>query len=137
MANEEGIETTTANIITTRSPKAVTAGHKPEGWEISLEHGFADNLQDLCGQFGEQAVFDAAFSQFVVGFQGAVRRMAEAGKSDDEIKETMANWKPGMRLGLGGDPIARTIANFGNLSPEKQAEVYAALTKQYEEAMKG
>lgn len=107
--------------VTTRAPKAVTSGYKPEGWSITLPHNLAENLQDLITQFGEQMVYDNAFAQIIVGFQGAVRRMAEANKTDDEIREVMASWKPGMRLGLGGDPIQKTLANFGNLSPEQQA----------------
>lgn len=122
--NEGSLSRTT---VTTKAPKAIAAGHKPEGWSIELPHNLPDTLDDMITAFGADTVYSSAFAQIIVGFQAAVRRLAEAGKSDDEIASTMLTWKPGMRLGLGGDPIARTLANFGNLSPEQQADLLQKL----------
>ena len=122
--NEGSVSRTT---VTTKAPKAIASGNKPEGWSIELPHNLPESIDDMISTFGAETVYNAAFAQIIVGFQAAVRRLAEAGKSDEEIISTMATWKPGMRLGLGGDPIARTLANFGNLSPEQQAELLAKL----------
>lgn len=123
--SDEG--STSKTTVTTKAPKAIAAGHKSEGWSIELQHNLPDNLEDMITTFGADVVYNNAFAQIIVGFQSAVRRLAEAGKSDDEIASTMAEWRPGMRLGLGGDPIAKTLANFGNLSPEQQADLMQKL----------
>lgn len=113
--------------VFTRSPKAVAAGHKPEGWIIELAHNLPEELDELVEKLGDKQVYNLAFAQYIVGFQSAVRRMAESGKSDEEIVATMQTWKPGDRIGTSGDPIQRTLANFGNLTREQQAELMAKL----------
>ena len=113
--------------VTTRAPKAEKSGKKPAEWSIELNHGLPEEFDELVEKLGEKTVYALAFAQYIIGFQSAVRRLAEAGKSDDEISNTMQNWKPGDRLGLGGDPIQRTLANFGNLTPEQQAQLMQQL----------
>lgn len=113
--------------ISTRAPKAVEKGVKPEGWNITLPDPFLGSLDELTKQYGEDVIAELARAQLRVKFQAAVRSLAEAGKSDDEISATMKNWKPGDRLGLGGDPISNIQKNFGNLSPEERARLIAQL----------
>lgn len=121
-------ETYEGTSITTKAPKAVESGKKPEGWSISLPDPFAEkSLDELKEAFGEEPVCAAAIAQLRVKYQAAVRSLAEAGKSDEEIASTMSTWKPGDKLGLGGDPTANILKNFGNMSPEQQAQIIAQL----------
>lgn len=113
--------------VFTRAPKAVSSGKKPEGWIIELEHGLPEDLDGLVEKLTETVVYQLACAQYIIGFQNAVRSLAKAGKTDEEIRNVMSTWKPGERLGLGGDPIQRTLANFGNLNKEQQAELMAKL----------
>lgn len=114
--------------ICTRAPKAVESGKKPADWSISLPDPFADKtLDELRDAFGEEAVCAAAVAQLRVKFQAAVRSLAEAGKPDEEIVNIMSTWKPGDKLGLGGDPTANILRNFGNMTPEQQAQMIAML----------
>lgn len=115
--------------ITTRSPKAVEAGKKPEGWAISLPDPFLGSLEELAEKYGQEVVAESARAQLRVKFQSAVRALAEAGKEDGEISATMANWKPGDRLGLGGDPQAVILKNFGNMTAEQRAALIEQLSK--------
>lgn len=123
----EAVETT----ITTKAPKAVAKGEKPEGWEITLENPFAGKtLAELSSVYGEERVLNYAVAQFTVRFQSAVRSLACAGTSDEEIAAKMATWKPGDKL-VQGTSIDSIVKNFGNMTPEQQAQLFAKL-----EAMK-
>lgn len=115
--------------ITTRAPKAVESGKKPEGWKISLPDPFLGELEPLAEKYGAEVVAECARAQLRVKFQAAVRALAEGGKSDEEITSTMATWKPGDKLGLGGDPQAVILKNFGNMTPEQRAELIAQLSQ--------
>lgn len=113
--------------ITTRAPKAIDSGKKPEGWSISLADPFLGSLEELIDKYSVEVITEAARQQLRIKYQAAVRQLAEAGKSDEEISGTMANWKPGDRLGLGGDPQAVILKNFGNMTPEQKASLMKQL----------
>ena len=115
--------------ITTRSPKAIESGKKPEDWSISLPDPFLGDLEALSEKYGAEVVAESARAQLRVKFQAAVRSLAEASKSDEEIASTMASWKPGDKLGLGGDPQAVIMKNFGNMTPEQRAALIEQLSK--------
>lgn len=124
--NEEAVE---GQTITTRAPKAVEKEKKPEGWSISLPDPFLGSLEELGEKYGSEVVAEAARAQLRVKFQAAVRSLAEAGKPDEEIASTMAGWKPGDKLGLGGDPQAVILKNFGNMTPEQRAALIEQLSQ--------
>lgn len=122
--------------ITTRAPKAEKgdpekgkAPTKPEGWSISLPDPFLSSLEELSEKYTSEAVAEAARAQLRVKFQAAVRSLAEAGKPDEEIISTMASWKPGDKLGLGGDPQQVILKNFGNMTPEQRAALIEQLSR--------
>lgn len=117
--------------ITTTAPKAVEEGKKPGGWSITIPDPFiAESLEELAAKYGEETILTAAQQQLRVKAQAAIRSMAQAGKPDEEIVSTMETWKPGDKLGLGGDPMANIMKNFGNLSPEQRDEVMRKLAAQ-------
>lgn len=47
--------------------------------------------------FGEEVVFSNFRANVIVSAQSALRSAMKGGKSDKEIAEEMANWKPGVR----------------------------------------
>lgn len=126
---EESTVDVEGQTITTRSPKAIESGKKPEDWSISLPDPFLGDLEALSEKYGAEVVAESARAQLRVKFQAAVRSLAEAGKSDEEIASTMASWKPGDKLGLGGDPQAVIMKNFGNMTPEQRAALIEQLSK--------
>lgn len=128
MRPENEVIETEGQTITTKAPKAVEKGKKPEGWTITLADPFLGDFEELSNKYGAEVVVEAARAQLRVKFQSAVRSLAEAGKSDEEISSTMASWKPGDKLGLGGDPQALILKNFGNMSPEQRAALIAQLS---------
>ena len=125
----EAVEAVEGQTITTRAPKAVEKEKKPEGWSISLPDPFLGSLEELGEKYGAEVVAEAARAQLRIKFQAAVRSLAEAGRSDEEITSTMASWKPGDKLGLGGDPQALILKNFGNMTPEQRAALIEQLSK--------
>lgn len=126
---ETEVVETEGQTITTRSPKAVESGKKPEGWSISLPDPFLGSLEELAEKYGPEVVAESARAQLRVKFQAAVRSLAEAGKADEEISSTMSSWKPGDKLGLGGDPQAVILKNFGNMTPEQRAALIEQLSQ--------
>lgn len=126
MAENENI--TEGQSITTSAPKAVANGKKPEGWSLTISDPFlAESVDELVEKYGPEVVLTAAQQQLRVKAQAAIRSMAEAGIEDEEIINRMASWKPGDKLGLGGDPVAATLKNFGNMSPEQREALIAQL----------
>lgn len=123
-ADLEAIEAT----ITTKAPKAVAAGAKPAGWSITLENPFASkSLKELMDIYGEERILNYAVAQLTVRFQAGVRSLAKAGTPDAEIAEKMAGWKPGDKLVQNGTSIDSIVKNFGNMTPEQQAQLFAKL----------
>lgn len=117
-------------FISTKAPKAVEKGVKPEGWEISLPDPYGDKaLSELAVEYGEDKVLNAAVSSFRIKFQSAVRSLAEAGKTDEEIRNIMSTWKPGTDLGLRtpADPKAAILKNFSSMTAEQRALIMQQL----------
>lgn len=124
----QATENIEGQTITTRSPKAVESGKKPEDWSISLPDPFLGSLDELSEKYTPEVIAECARAQLRVKFQAAVRSLAEAGKPDEEISSTMSSWKPGDKLGIGGDPQAIIMKNFGNMTPEQRAQLIAQLS---------
>lgn len=126
------VENTAVSIeegsIVTKSPKAVENGLKPADWQSVLPDPFIEkSLDELCQVYGESCVVELFRSAARVRFQSAVRTLAEQGKSDQEIADTMASWKPGDKLS-SGTSTTNIVKHFANMSPEQQAELIAMLT---------
>lgn len=111
--------------ITTTAPKAVASEKKPEGWELSIEVDSPETPAEWEELLGADQLCAYAMKQYRIDHQNVVRRMAEAGKDDAEILSTMANWKPGDKVEIGGDPIQMAKKAFSSLSPEARQALLA------------
>lgn len=123
--------------ITTSAPQAISGNEKrgiapltkPEGWSITLPNPVAGKtLDEVVALYGEDKVLELFNGKLIIDFQGAVRGMAERGRSDDEIREVMANWKPGQKVNTPVSPQQAILKNFGSMTPEQKAELIAQLT---------
>lgn len=124
------------STFTTKAPKAVNGdskrgilpGTKPEGWEITLPNPvFSLNLDELAAKMGPEKLLAMAKAMWVIKAQAAIRAMAEAGISDEEISIKMQSWNPGDRLTEKLSPEQAILKNFGNMTPEQKARVMASL----------
>lgn len=111
--------------ITTKAPKAVKEGKKPEGWAIDIPFNFGTDLEEARALYGDKVVYNLYAGQARVAFQSQVRRLAEAGKSDEEIKSALSGWRPGTSISVEKDPLTAARENFMKLSPEEQAMLLA------------
>ncbi|MEG0299718.1 MAG: hypothetical protein RR609_09105, partial [Aurantimicrobium sp.] len=75
-----------ANTVTftTSSPKAVAKGLCPENWAYPHTIGIGSSLSEYAAIYGETPVYNLAVAQHKIVAQNVIRRMAEAGKTDDE-----------------------------------------------------
>jgi len=91
--------------------------------KVSVAYDFGDDLADAGMKFGEDVVFNIYKQQAVIKLQAVIRNAAEAGKTDEEIAEAAAEWKPG--LVVKADPVAAILKKVK--SPEQLAEIIAKL----------
>lgn len=85
-------------------------------------------LKELIDSYTEDVILGAVMSELRTKFQTAVRGMAEAGRSDEEIAQAMLTWKPGERVRTAATPQASILKNWGSLTPEQQAEILDKLS---------
>lgn len=93
-----------------------------------------ESLEEAAEMFSEEAILSNAFANGRVTVQAGIRRMLEAGKTEDEIQEAFKDWKLGVATaGLGGgDPLDRAAAKFKTMTPEEQAKFLEKLRAEAE-----
>ncbi len=100
--------TTALKLIDEKSAKA-------KGFAF-LSVGLAVNLFAMAVEkFGKDTVYANFVRSSVITAQAAMRRYLEDGKSEEEIADKMANWKPGVPMERAVDPIAATISKFAKM----------------------
>ena len=77
---------------------AAKAGTSDDAPSASVEFDFGDTLADAAELFGEDVVFSRFVSAATVDLQALIRRnlTLEEPKSEEEIQELVAEWKPGV-----------------------------------------
>jgi len=113
-----------------------TALDKEKSRVIILDYKTGANLEELVALYGEQPVFDAAVDSIIISIQSNVRRYMKAGKSDQEIKDLVAAYKPGVRgprvatKALTTDEIiAKLVSGEIKLNDEQKEKALALLGK--------
>ena len=105
----------------------VTATKKDTDREVKAIVDLGDNCQDAINKFGEEVVFTNFVSQAKIRAQAIMRDMLTEGKTDAEISDFMASWKPGTTRERSFDPTAALLNKFEKLTPEEQQEYLAKL----------
>ena len=95
-----------------------------------------DNLQDAIAKFGEEVIFTNFAAQAKIRAQAIIRDMMVNGKTDQEINDFMATWKPGTARDRIVDPTAAFMRKFDGMTEEEQdkyiEELLAKKTKKAE-----
>jgi len=88
--------------------------------ETAVVVNFGENVDESIDMFGGEAVNSNAYANWRVTLQAAIRRLHEAGKTDDEIQDTLGDAKMGVAV-TGGrvDPIQAALAKAKTMSPEE------------------
>jgi hypothetical protein len=94
-----------------------------------------ETVEEAVEAFGGDAVCSNAIANWVVTLQAGMRRMHTAGKTDEEIQESMAVAKMGVATSGGRiDPIQASLAKFKTMNVEEQADYLEKLRQAAETA---
>lgn len=74
--------------------------------EVTITYDFGKNLAEMTAKFGEDVTFSNARANMKITLQGVLRRLIEAGKTQEEISGVAAQWKPGVQLERTVDPLS-------------------------------
>ena len=91
-----------ATVVNAKVPKA-------GGVEVSYTFDFGDDLAHATELFGAQVVFDSFVDTQVIRLQSSMRSCIEKGKSEKEMQELLADWKPGVSRARIMDPLAAFV----------------------------
>lgn len=103
----------------------ISAKKEVNGVEKSamITYDFGENLDDCADKFGAEVVFSNAVRNFKIDAQAAMRRMLEAGKSQEEIAEAMSTWKPGVRMERQIDITGAFLSKWKDMTDEERQEM--------------
>lgn len=91
--------------------------------ESSILFDYGESLAEAQARFGDEVVFSNFKRSANITAQAAMRRLMEAGKSQEEIVTAMAAWKPGVSLDRQVDPVKALMGKFATLTPEEQTKI--------------
>jgi hypothetical protein len=122
------------------SAKEITAKVNSSDREaVTVTYDFGDNLDEAVSLFGAEVVFARFAAAATVDLQGVIRRhmvdqlgkdgqVTSAAKSDEEIAELVANWKPGL-----AKPKKSAKEKLTDMLAALDPEARAALLAEYAE----
>ena len=90
--------------------------------ETAVAVNYGETVEESIQMFGAEPINSNAFANWRVTLQAAIRRMHEAGKTDEEITKELTDAKMGVAV-TGGriDPIQASLATFKTMTKEEQA----------------
>lgn len=89
---------------------------------ITLNTNLHDNsLADMTAWTSEDCVKDTAVDSWIISYQGRVRKHLEAGKTEKEIADLMADFKPDVIQRGPVDYVAAAMNKFSKMSADEQA----------------
>jgi hypothetical protein len=91
--------------------------------EVEFETAVPETLEEAEQMYGDEA-YKLFFKAFRIKAQSTARGMLKSGHDVDDIRETMADWRPDQEISR---PSKSLEAQFNDLSPEKQKEVLRKL----------
>lgn len=110
--------------------EAVTAKKKinDEDVVLTIDVDLGDDLGDAIDKFGEDVVYSGFAANAKITCQAAMRREMGTGKTEDQIRERMGEWKPGIKLArVAVDPIQAFKAKLALMDDEERMEALSEL----------
>lgn len=89
-----------------------------------------ENLGEAVSLWGEQNCFTLLEAKASIKIQDTIRRLIDAGKSEDEIRATVAPMKIDSRIAVERDTVQATVADLKKLSADERKAKIAELIKQ-------
>ena len=112
-----------------------TVKSKKADRDITIDYDFGSDLADFVEKFGEAAAYNHAVASAKLSVNSFVRPMLEAAgedgtqtHSDEQIRSALGAWVLPDKTGRTVDKAAKILKLMSALSPEKKAEILAALS---------
>ncbi len=86
----------------------------------AIAFDFGGTAAEAIEKFGAEVVYANFVRSAVITAQAAIRRMLEAGSTQDQITEKMKSWAPGVPLERVIDPVAAITAKMASMSQEEK-----------------
>jgi hypothetical protein len=114
----------------------VSAKIQATGRELTVNYEFGNNMAEAVEMFGEDVVFARFRAAATVDLQGVMRRhmqdqkgkddtVTSVEKTDEEITEIVATWKPGLAKPKKS-PADKLKDLLANMDPEARAALLAS-----------
>lgn len=95
--------------------------------EVSADVNLGADIDEAIAINGKDVVYSNYLASAVIKVQAALRAAAMKGKTADEIKTEMAEFKLGQARVSGEAGLGSLLKKFEKLSPDKQKELIAKL----------
>lgn len=95
--------------------------------EATILFDYGQTCEEAVAKFGAEVVFSNFKRSANITAQAAMRRLLEAGKSQEEITAAMAAWAPGVSLERTVDPVKALLGKFATMSKEEQEKIISDL----------
>lgn len=102
-------------------------GKREPSKTCTAEVNIPDTLSGKVDLFGEEVVDGAAEDSLVISVQALMRRMMQAGKSDEEVQKAVSEWKPEVRTVIRQSAFEKASGAIGKLTAEERAELLKKL----------
>lgn len=104
-----------------------------ENASFAAEYDLGGTLDEAAALFGEEAVYTGYLKSAIIQVQAWIRALARAGKTVEEIQETVTGRKIGVSAVRGADPITSIMGKFDKMKEaDKKAFIEKLLAKQAE-----
>lgn len=113
--------------IKTRAPKAPGSTEK-DVVSHECEFDFGDSPDNTISKFGLENTVNSAIESWIIDLQAGIRARLNAGNTEEEINDFVANWEPGKKMPrVAADPKTRLLSGLKKLSAEERRELLEAL----------
>lgn len=115
----------------TENVVAKTKNEEGEVQSATVQFDFPETFAEAGEMWGEENCLNLLNQKATIGVQNLVRSAIATGKSQEDIQEVVAGYKPGeRRAGPRKDPKEKMREMFSNMTEEEQEAYLAELKKE-------
>ena len=104
------------------------------GEKFSGTYSSGSTVEEAIQMFGAEAILDGFHKSATIAIANVLRLAMQAGETDEQLRERLANYKPGVsqrgpRQAQAQDPVAAILAKAASLEGDAQAAFIQELIK--------
>ena len=96
----------------------------------TISYDFGATVDESVELFGADVVYAGFTKSATITAQANMRRLLEAGGSEEDVQAKMNDWKPGVVARRTKDPVGAIKNKFANLDSDAQKALIKALKEQ-------